>query len=53
MGEKNDKVNIDLASEIASYNIDGKWNDYIGVQKNVIETLRNESKSFYQKESWL
>lgn len=42
MGEKNDKVNIDLASEIASYNIDGKWNDYIGVQKNVIETLRNE-----------
>ena len=42
MEETKDKVSIDLASEIASYNIEGKWNDYIGVQKNVIETLRNE-----------
>ena len=42
MEEKNNKIRIDLASEIASYNIDGKWNDYIDVQKSVIDTLRNE-----------
>ncbi len=43
MEETKDKVSIDLASEIASYNLEGKWNDYIGVQKRVIETLRNEN----------
>ena len=37
-----DRTNIDLAEELASYNLEGKWNDYIGVQKNVIRTLRKE-----------
>lgn len=43
MEETKNRVNIDLASEIASYNLEGKWNDYIGVQKRVIETLRIEN----------
>lgn len=42
MAERKNRISIDLASEVASYNLEGKWNDYIGVQKNVIETLRNE-----------
>lgn len=36
------RENIDLEAELATYNLDGKWNDYIGIQKNVIGKLRKE-----------
>lgn len=37
-----ERENIDLEAELATYNLDGKWNDYIGIQKNVIGKLRKE-----------
>lgn len=33
---------INLQKELASYDLVGKWNDYIGIQKSVIGTLREE-----------
>lgn len=33
---------INLQEELAYYNLEGKWNDYVGVQKSVIESLRQE-----------
>ena len=31
---------IDLQHELSHYNLRGKWNDYIGVQKEVISVLK-------------
>ena len=31
-----------MAKELSLYNLEGKWNDYIGVQKAVIEVLKKE-----------
>ena len=39
---KKDDNGINLYEEIATYNLDGKWNDYIGVQKCVITVLKDE-----------
>ncbi|MBE5952485.1 MAG: hypothetical protein E7260_13040 [Lachnospiraceae bacterium] len=33
-------IEINLKSELAFYNLEGKWNDYIGIQKSVINTLK-------------
>ena len=33
---------INLDEELERYHLDGKWNDYIGVQKNVLSRLRDE-----------
>lgn len=35
-------IEINSESEIALYNLDGKWNDYIGLQKEVLMVLRND-----------
>lgn len=40
--EKTEYCSIDLQRELATYNLEGKWNDYIGVQKCVIGTLKEE-----------
>lgn len=40
--EKTEYCNIDLQKELATYHLEGKWNDYIGVQKRVLEVLREE-----------
>lgn len=34
--------NINSEQELATYNLDGKWNDYIAVQKEVISVLKSE-----------
>ncbi|MBE5881643.1 MAG: hypothetical protein E7289_05010 [Lachnospiraceae bacterium] len=39
---------ICMAEELARYNLDGKWNDYVGVQKEVLRVLRKEE--FFTKE---
>lgn len=31
-----------MERELALYHLDGKWNDYIGVQKKVLQVLREE-----------
>ncbi len=33
---------ICMREELLHYNLDGKWNDYIGVQKEVLNALRKE-----------
>lgn len=35
--------NISMEKELSLYNLDGKWNDYTGVQKEVLQVLRKES----------
>ena len=35
-------LNINLKEEFEKYCLDGKWNDYIGVQKIVIDILKKE-----------
>ena len=40
--EKTEYCNVDLQKELAKYNLEGKWNDYVGVQKSVLEVLREE-----------
>ncbi len=42
MGETTEWITIGLQEELATYNLEGKWNDYIGVQKCVIGTLKEE-----------
>lgn len=34
---------IIVEKELSLYNLDGKWNDYIGVQKEVLQVLRREN----------
>ena len=36
-------VSINVQNELSIYNLDGKWNDYIGVQKEVISVLKKEN----------
>lgn len=43
MGEMQEKdIVIFMEDELSRYNLDGKWNDYVGVQKCIVEKLRNE-----------
>lgn len=35
-------IKINMDEELALYNLTGKWNDYIGVQKRVIQILKME-----------
>ena len=42
MVEKENYPDIKLCEELASYDVDKKWNDYIGLQKSIIDTLRSE-----------
>jgi len=34
--------NINMEQELSLYNLEGKWNDYIGIQKEVLKVLREE-----------
>ena len=34
---------IFLENELSKYNLEGKWNDYIGVQKEVLSVLRKKN----------
>ena len=36
-------VSINVQKELSIYNLEGKWNDYIGVQKEVISVLKKEN----------
>lgn len=36
-------ISINSKDELSSYNLEGKWNDYIGVQKVVLKVLRDEN----------
>ena len=40
---------ICVKEELSNFDLDGKWNDYIGLQKEVLTVLRNE-KYFERKE---
>lgn len=40
--EKTEYGSIDLQRELATYDLEGKWNDYIGMQKCIIGTLKEE-----------
>jgi len=42
-------ISISMEKELSLYNLEGKWNDYIGVQKEVLKVLREES-FFEEKE---
>lgn len=33
-------ISINSKDELSLYNLEGKWNDYIGVQKEVLRVLR-------------
>ena len=35
-------ISINSKEELSLYNLEGKWNDYIGVQKEVLRVLREE-----------
>ncbi|MBQ7954206.1 MAG: hypothetical protein IJ282_00495 [Lachnospiraceae bacterium] len=43
------EIKINRTQELLSYNLDGKWNDYIAVQKNIIRTMKQEK--FFEKYS--
>ena len=36
-------ISINSKDELSLYNLEGKWNDYIGVQKEVLKVLREEN----------
>ena len=38
--EKKEILRIDFEEELSFFHLDGKWNDYIGVQKCVIGQLK-------------
>ena len=42
MEENSNYVKVNFREEIASYDVGKKWNDYVGLQKRVIDTLREE-----------
>lgn len=48
-------ISIHVDEELAQYNLEGKWNDYIGVQKEVLGILRREGffleNEVYNKET--
>ena len=35
--------NVSTDQELSKFNLEGKWNDYIGVQKEVLHVLRQEN----------
>ena len=35
-------ISINTKDELSLYNLEGKWNDYIGVQKEVLRVLRKQ-----------
>lgn len=35
-------INIDMSAELKRYDIESKFNDYIGMQKAVVNVLKNE-----------
>ena len=35
-------ISINSKDELSLYHLEGKWNDYIGVQKEVVAVLKNE-----------
>ena len=35
-------ISISTAEELSLYDLEGRWNDYIGVQKEVLKVLREE-----------
>ena len=35
-------ISINSKDELSLYNLEGKWNDYIGVQKEVLRVLREQ-----------
>lgn len=37
----NSILHLHLNNELQNYNFDGKWNDYIAVQKEVLRVLRD------------
>lgn len=37
-----DRENIDLSAELATYNLEGKWNDYKMAQREIVNVLRSE-----------
>lgn len=34
---------ICMQDELLNYNLEGKWNDYVGVQKELLNVLRKEN----------
>lgn len=42
-------VSISMEQELSLYNLEGKWNDYVGVQKEVISVLK-ENGYFEKKD---
>ena len=43
-------ISINSEDELSLYNLEGKWNDYIGVQKEVLRVLRGQN---YFKEMYV
>lgn len=39
---QNPILHIHLDAELQRYNLEGKWNDYIAVQKEVLRVLKDE-----------
>jgi len=33
---------INLQAELSKYNVGGKWNDYVGLQKRIVNVLKEE-----------
>lgn len=42
-------ISINAKEELSLYNLEGKWNDYIAVQKEVINVLKVEK--FFEQEN--
>lgn len=40
---QNSILHLHLDEELQKYNLEGKWNDYIAVQKEVLRVLRAEN----------
>lgn len=36
-------ISINTSEELSLYNLEGKWNDYIGVQKEVLKVLKDKN----------
>lgn len=43
------QLKVDSKEQLATYNLEGKWNDYIGAQKQIIKILKTEG-FFEQKQ---
>lgn len=40
-------ISLNTEDELSLYNLEGKWNDYIAIQKEVLRVLRE--KNFFEK----